>query len=292
MNPFDLTGPQFLGFYIVLAITVIVVATMLRSALRLPDDEPTADMLQLDPYAIAYLAGDADLAVNAAIACLVQRDLVKVDAGTRKLSHTGQTPAKLRSMENYVYQGIGSGKTVQEVRDVVAKRCNEIGARLQQTELVCNDARATVGRLLPTLLVLAVAGLGVVRITIGVAHGRNVGYLVVLTIVTVIVGLVGFARRPHRSKRGDRALDQLKEDNSALEATAAQRADALAGEDFALAVGLFGMGVLAGTPLASLRTALLPPPSTSGGSSCSSSSSCGSSCGGGCGGGGCGGCGG
>lgn len=289
MNPFDLTGPQFLGFYIVLAIAAVIVAAILRSGLRLPDDEPTPEMLQLDPYAIAYLAGGADLAVNAAIACLVQRDLIAVDPGQRKLSHTGQSPSKPKSMEYYVYQAIGSGKTIQEVREVVARRCDEIGERLKMTELICNDARASIARILPTLLVLAVAALGGIRIAIGLSRGKPVAFLVILTAITLIVAFTGFARRPHRSKRGDRALDQLKEDNSALEATASQKAEALAGEDFALAVGLFGMGVLASGPLAGLQLALTPPPAASGssGSSCSSSS-----CGGGCGGGGCGGCGG
>lgn len=295
MNPFEMHGPEFLGFYFVLFIVALVGAIYLRSTLRLPNDEPTPDMLKLDPYEIAYLAGGADRAVNAAIACLVHRGHLKASASERKLSIADRAPSSPHALENSIYLAIGpDGEKVETVRERVSRRCDEIADKLKERDLLCNDSNALIGQALPILLMLAVAVVGVIKIYIGLSRNRPVTFLVIATVVTVIVAFAGFARRPQRSHRGDSALDQLKEDNSALEYTASQRADALAGDDFALAVGLFGMGVLSGGPLADLQFALRPPPAAVGsGSSCSSGSSCGgSSCGGGCGGGGCGGCGG
>ena len=54
MNPFDLHGPEFLLFYLVLSIVVIAVVIFRRRA-RESGDLP-ANSIQ-DPYRIAYLRG-------------------------------------------------------------------------------------------------------------------------------------------------------------------------------------------------------------------------------------------
>jgi hypothetical protein len=94
-----------------------------------------------------------------------------------------------------------------------------------------------------------------------------------------------------RTRRGQYALRHLRQTNAALRSSAVAAAATLAGADLALAVGLWGPGVLTGSPLDSLRMALRPSTASgsdgSGGSgSCGSSggSSCGRGCGGGCGG--------
>lgn len=94
-----------------------------------------------------------------------------------------------------------------------------------------------------------------------------------------------------RTRRGQYALRHLRQTNAALRSSAVAAAATLAGADLALAVGLWGAGVLTGSPLDSLRMALRPSTASgsdgSGGSgSCGSSggSSCGGGCGGGCGG--------
>src|SRR5207244_1758807 len=110
-----------------------------------------------------------------------------------------------------------------------------------------------------------------------------------------------FATRPHRTRRGDLVLSRLKHENAALEFAAKRSGRMLSDGDLAMALGLFGMSILAAGPLANAYRALQPPKpaSTSWSSSCSSGAACGGAgcgggggCGGGCGGGGCGGCGG
>jgi uncharacterized protein (TIGR04222 family) len=151
------------------------------------------------------------------------------------------------------------------------------------------DDIAALARVLPLVLVLLVPLFGVVKIFVGISRDRPVTILVVLCIFSVIVAFGGFGRSVYRSRRGDRALGQLKEANAALQFQAGRRIENLAGDDLVLALGLFGMAILAGGPMAGLQTALKPPVNSSGCGGGCGSSGCG---GGGCGGGGCGGCGG
>src|SRR5437879_3122915 len=57
MNPFELSGPDFLGFYTAAVACGVVVAVVLRWWLRRPGGEPEMETLDLSPYEVAYLAG-------------------------------------------------------------------------------------------------------------------------------------------------------------------------------------------------------------------------------------------
>lgn len=158
--------------------------------------------------------------------------------------------------------------------------------QLRQLGLFMSDAQAVNVRVLPTLVVLAGAVVGGVRLALGMAGGRPVGYLIALLVLTVIIALVFFRRPGLRTHRGDRLVRSLRRTSAALRTSAAAAVASLAGADLALAVGLWGPGVLTGSPLDDVRRLLQPAGASgdsSGGSSCSSSS-CGGGCGGGCGG--------
>ena len=76
MNPFDLRGPEFLLFYVVFAILVIVGAWLFR---RMKEVGP-APKMELDPYAIAYLRGGKNEAVRVAMVSLIDRGLLIANA--------------------------------------------------------------------------------------------------------------------------------------------------------------------------------------------------------------------
>jgi uncharacterized protein (TIGR04222 family) len=164
--------------------------------------------------------------------------------------------------------------------------------QLRRLGFVMTDDQVRNVRTLPVLIVLAAAILGGVRLLFGMAAGRPVGYLIALLVLTLIVALL-FLRRPTtpRTHRGDLVVRGLRQANAALRTNAVAAAAGLAGADLALAVGLWGPGVLSGGPLDDVRRQLVPVGSSGGGSdggssSCSSGggSSCGGGCGGGCGG--------
>ena len=141
--------------------------------------------------------------------------------------------------------------------------------------------RANSARALATLIVLTVPAVGLLKIIVGLNRSQPIKFLVILVLMTLSVGLAAFGRAIRRTHRGDRTLEGFHLRHGSLRAGQAS----LAGDAQALGIGLFGLGLLDGTPHAALRRALSPPRSNGG-----PSESCGSSCGGGfCGGGGCGG---
>src|SRR6185295_16874913 len=68
VNPFDLPGPEFLLFYIILAVAVITALALLRRAAE-SDSAPQVDLG--DPYLIAYLRGGENEAPRVALVSLI-----------------------------------------------------------------------------------------------------------------------------------------------------------------------------------------------------------------------------
>jgi uncharacterized protein (TIGR04222 family) len=304
VNPFDLPGPDFLRLYLVVFVAVMAMAGLLRWFLRLPGGDPQLDTNELSPFEIAYLAGGKNLALNAAIARLVHDDALALDTShvNLKTTEAGAGGVAVASdVEGAIMAAVATGalnqKSIDKVREEAAESLEPVRERLEDLGLLVGD-RQPIARIVPLAFVLLVVLFGVIKIFVGLARNRPVSFLVILCGISVIAALVCFARPVFRSRRGDRALAQLKKANSALNYQAQSRLDDLAGDDVVMALGLFGMGLLAGSRIADVRTALrpLPPRSTIGGSSgwfgCGSGCGGGGGCGGGCGGGGCGGCGG
>ncbi|MBI3726307.1 TIGR04222 domain-containing membrane protein, partial [bacterium] len=83
-------GPEFLGFYAATVGLVSIVSLVVRWALRPPYDAPLLSGYNLDAYEVAFLSGGAKTAVDAAIASLVHRKLLKVSPTTRRLEPAGK----------------------------------------------------------------------------------------------------------------------------------------------------------------------------------------------------------
>ena len=77
MNPFDLRGPEFLVFYLLFSIIVILVLHMVRSQ---RESNPGSDMPRLaDPYKVAYLRRGKNEAIRVAEFSLFDRGYLKFD---------------------------------------------------------------------------------------------------------------------------------------------------------------------------------------------------------------------
>ncbi|HKP85250.1 MAG TPA: TIGR04222 domain-containing membrane protein [Blastocatellia bacterium] len=295
MNPLDLSGPQFLLFYVVTLVIAILIATLMRRRLIRSNEDFGVRRITVDPYEAAYLRGGAQQAIDTAIAMLVQSKVLQVSKTDGRLSISGNLPAGAHKLEQTVFKAVDSksGRKISDIRSSVLPSVEPIAARLKTLGLVLSDERWEVAGKGPALAVAMVLLLGIIKIAVGVSRGRPVGILVFLCILTAIIALAFFKARPLLTKLGKRVLGQLKDENAALEMTARTEPQRLASGDVALALGLFGITALAfpDDSWADLRRTLVPPSSSSSGGSSCGSSSCGSSCGGGCGG-GCGGCGG
>jgi uncharacterized protein (TIGR04222 family) len=287
MNPLDWPGPAFLGLYVVLLLAAVVVALYLHRSLRQPGGEPSEDDLDLSPYEVAFLAGGEVLTVNAALARLIQEKLLAVDSAKRRLTRCGAgQPGAVSELERSVLDEVSeeTGQTIAKVRHRAAWALGPIERRLRDLGSFVSEVQVWKVCLIPPLVILAVVLFGVLKIFVGVSRQRPVAVLEILCIMSGIVAMIFIFWPVRRSRRGDRVLALLKDANAALELSGRRRPDDLAGDDLVMALGLFGMDVLAGGPLTELQTALRPPPNFSGDAHCGGGCGGGGGCGSGCGG--------
>jgi hypothetical protein len=131
--------------------------------------------------------------------------------------------------------------------------------------------------------------LGVCKIFVGLSRHRPVGGLVALVIMTIVAALAIALWRSRTTTAGREMVARLSAEFGEKRSLARGTPEAVAGNDWAMMVGLYGASIIAVGPLSPLYQTLPRASDGSGGSGCSAG--CGGG-GGGCGGGGCGGCGG
>ncbi len=298
--PFNLPGPEFLPLFVVFAAVVFGLAGILRWKLRGPASAPGLFQESADPYLLAYLAGGHARAVQAAIVALAARQSLRVDAQGGLLA--GPTPpARTHPLEKAVFATL-SPRDHQTPRSITLAT-RGLG-RILQEDLEARGwwlthAAARPARVGPLLLALIVPAVAFLRSFQGISRGYASEFIVVLGVLSLVLALALFARRPGRTRAGSAILSQQRFAHADCRRSRTRTAALTAAGDGAtsvllpLAVGLFGSSVLAGTELETLRRTLRPADASSSG--CSTSSSCGGGGGGGDGGGGgsgCGGCGG
>ncbi|MBE9033331.1 TIGR04222 domain-containing membrane protein [filamentous cyanobacterium LEGE 11480] len=295
LNPLDMRGPDFLGFYFCLNMILIGAGLILRQMLRAV--APANSTPRLDDYETAYLAGGRNRLLQAVITKLADQGCVELDA-KKQLTLVSPLPRDASRIDSDVATAIdGSTKlhTLQFNADIISTT-QQFRDRLIEQGLLLSPAQIQKIKLYPTLLILLSLGLGVMKIFVGMSLGRPVGFLCMIGFVLLIVAVFFYGIDPDRTKAGDRLIAQLTKTSK----TQIQLADS-AEPNLVNNVALFGSSVLLASGLEGFHSYLAPPVttsssssttsgcSTSSGSSCSSG--CGSSCVSGCGG-GCGGCGG
>lgn len=306
MGPFDLPGKQFLTGYIILIFLGICTSAFLRWYFRggAAKSYPTNP---LDPYETAYLAGGGGQVVDALLAKLYSQGHLKADEGTSSLVAGTPLPADAHSLEVAALERIGAGCKVGKVRKTL------LGLKMPTERLYEQGLllRHRLARYVPSLVMAIILSIGVVKIWVGLQRNAPVSWLVLFCLGVFVVNLVFLFKSAFRSREGDFVLDEMRRRNAQLRSGVLYPQYAN-GETHAMAVALFGVGVLSAGSLPYYRD-LFPnkPQRAEGGSGCSSSgcsssgctssgcttsgctSSGGSGCGSGCGGGGgCGGCGG
>jgi uncharacterized protein (TIGR04222 family) len=278
LGPFDLNGSEFLLLYVVLLGFAWLASVMLAQRNRPAGRDQAVD----DPDYIAYLAGGADRVCESAVARLVaggglihQADgrftLISRDAATSDIEH------KILMTRMPTHWPKFLPRLEKPMRQVELKM---ISAGLLMTEAQRSHMRRL--QALPFIVVFAV---GLVKVLVGVSRDRPVGFLLALLLLTAVCGFLRYRRVDARTVAGVRALDGARTRSSRL------RAAPMAPE-IGMAVALFGMPVLMGSPFESLHARRDGSRSdgSDGGSWSGGSDSGGDSGGGGCGG-GCGGCG-
>jgi uncharacterized protein (TIGR04222 family) len=291
-NPFELPGPSFLVFYLLLSVAVAIAIVILR---RLTERGEVPSELGFDPYQIAYLRGGRDEATHVAALSLLDRGLI-VAAGTQlKVVDASAVRKVRRTLDRAILQRLAEPASAAELYGTgeVQRAADMLGDSLRNLGLLPGQQTRTV-RVLLFLGGLAVMwGVFVVRLGRWVEHGRAhpIGFLIVLTLAAPFV--LSVATFPRKTVLGSWALKQLGQMFSGLRARRDNLAANGATNEVALLAAIFGFSALPLAMAAHARSTARPRPASSG---CGSGTSCsGSSCSGGSGscggGGGCGGCG-
>lgn len=269
------TGGDFLMFYTMLLGLGTLAAWWIPAQLR----EPGRRGESLEPEDLALLAGGRGRFVDSLLADLyVRGGLADGDKGKLVVAH----PSLPASPAGKSLLAAPSPMSLADARAVLGAHCERAAARLQRHGLLLRPEQMTRLRWLSIAPYAALLMLGLYRQRAGAALGEPTGYLIALMALTAALAAFRFYRTDPRTREGIAVVEGARTRASRL-------GRAPRPEEAALAVALFGTGVLVGTPWEPVHAMRQQGSGDSGGSSDSSSSD---GDGGGGDGGGCGGCGG
>ena len=280
LGPFDLSGGPFLTLYIVLLTCTIVAGFVIPHWLR-PEGRAAR---VTDPEKLAVLAGGSGRLTDAVIGRLLSNDALAISSKNRLAAvhgAEGRTTAE-RSVLAIARDGVVSAQRIDRALEPEA---DKIEREFVSNGLVMNHAVTNQMRFWQSSPYLLLVAFGLIKVAVGEARDRPVGFLIALLILTAVLAIARFALVDRKTRAAVALLAGLRGDNDRL-----RRAPS--GDEAGLAVALFGTVVLAGSPWAgyhSMRTAGSSDAGSSGGDGGSSGGGCGGGGGGG-GGGGCGGC--
>jgi uncharacterized protein (TIGR04222 family) len=303
MNPFDLSGPSFLLFYILLSAVVIVAIIYTRRSAEI-GQPPKVDLN--DPYFIAFLRGGKDETLRVATLSLIERGMLTVNNSMVQTVDGEAIKTVSNRLEQKLLQILVKAGSVTSIFNspTLESACFFYEDRLTHDGLL-PDEKTKALRMKRLLIALSVLlGTGLIKVVVALSRGKyNLTYLIVLMIV---VSLIARAYSfPRLTRMGEVFLEDIQSLYAGLKFGKVNPQYGGASTDGLMTAAIFGISALTAYSAYSHyantlfpRAAQNPNSATSscgsscssGGSSCSSSSgsSCGSSCGGG---GGCGGCG-
>ncbi len=287
-NPFDLPGPQFLIFYVVLGVFTIIILWLARQASEAAD-APRIDYS--DPYLLAYLRGGAPEVIRVATVSLIDRGLLQmtddqlVDVNQSAVNIV-RRPIEKALLQHFRFRAKASSAFTSPA---ILSTCEEYRDALQRLGLIPDESILRVRLWRLCVAVILLSGVAALKILIALQRGRtNIFFLVLLAVFFVFIAIR--VHNPLPTRRGDALLADLRNLFSSLKARAAMLRPGGETADAALLMAVFGLGAL---PAVSFPYAKQFQPKSSASSTSGCGSACGSSCGSSCGGGGgCGGCGG
>lgn len=288
MNPFDLRGPEFLLFYLLLSAAIVGLAWFLRVQL----EGGSVPQVHLDdPYFFAYLRRGIAEVFRAAIVVLLDRGLLLYSDGTNVMRAAGVEPSTPEHpVEGEVLAYFSAPHAAHDALqpDVLGSSIAAYDTNAQQLGLTPSSRETAQRQVIYVIAAGALAAVAIIKLLLALARGRtNVGLLIILGFLAQFVLFkVAFPRLTERGKALMRDVQTLFGD---LESRRPMLRPAAGTKELAWLVCVFG---LASLPMGFPDVNALFPKSAGSygfGSSCGTTCGAGSGCGSGCGGGGCGG---
>jgi uncharacterized protein (TIGR04222 family) len=305
-DTWGISGPRFVALYAVVAGVTLTAALFWRFALRAGRGE-SLTARPPGPAEVAYLNQGPRLALYSSLAALRAAGSI----GTRHdgaLTASGPLPAGATDLDRATYHAIRQGTPAVGLpgNTLVARALDDIRDTLARNGWLYSPAQR--GRMRwGGIALLTVAGLGLARAFAGLAGGKPVGYIGLLTVATVVVA-IGLLQVPRTTPQGGRIVAQLRGGNAHLSPAQSPSWAVYGTGGAALGVALYGTASLWAADPAFAQQAAVARQAVGGssggdsgyhgGDSGSSGGDSGGGCGGGggggggCGGGGGGGCGG
>ena len=287
------TTPAFLLGYAMLIAFVASACWWLRKSSDTTHSLPIPALREhVDPYEIACMRGGENELIRVVVAHLTALGYLRVRgeptsgwgarSPQRSIAQPDQLPdtARLSPLERAVLEWFRHERQPEEMfgagglSAVVRAEALRYEERLHGERLLAEANVLARARLARTVGMAVVGLVGATRCISGLAHHRPVGYLLFMGAVGLVV--VTAASAPGRlSSRGKALLEALRQ------WAALASSPVGSGVPVALAVAVFGIGILSGTPHAALADAFSKARS---GAAAASVDGCGDGCGG------CGGC--
>ncbi len=280
-NPFDLSGPDFLKFYGALGGIVFAIVWMWQRwliwGLGIEIDASTISL-----YGIAALSDRGGMRLTGLVS-LIEKGWIEVDSEQKTVVLQRSADAAEDPMEAAMLAALADNLDPKTSSPAEQEINLAIQNQLREKQLLIDESHHRSIQT-PLLLGLLVLILGVIRMGLGLSHGRPIGYLAGMWVMFLVVG-GGYLWMPtiglQRTGAGDRLLEKLRK--KFPQETAAQSGH------LAYSVALFGSQALPEDWRSQLDW-LLPIPvvmmGDSIGGGTDSYGGCGNSCsGGGCGGG-------
>jgi uncharacterized protein (TIGR04222 family) len=289
MNPFDLTGPQFLLFYLLFG---VIVCYWLNYGINQFDNryETPPASLASDPYLIAYLRAGGNEATQIATLSLVDRGILKESDGKLTLMSGFYPGLVQRPIEAYIVERYSAKSTPQAPIDSLtwSAPIRQLRNTLARYGLV--KSMDLLSKRVPLALLAWGLLLGVSHIRLDLAAQRghaNTGFLMALSLFFSVYVLLLLFKATRRRREFLKNLETLFQ---RLKQRAAEVPAGGASNEMALLAAIFGVGVLSAATFPYCERLYPSHPAGGsggdggGGDSTSSDSSSGDSSGGGCGG--------
>lgn len=273
-NPFNLTGGPFLLLHILLFLIAAIASKSIADRIRPQGRRKTID----DIDSLAILTGGSTRYADTIAAKMLSQGSLKMigkDGFGALSTEAGQSPA-----ERSVLQ-LPQPMSWKMISETLNDYAGQTERRLTTDGLLAGTKAMQSIRFWAILPFLMVMAFGLTKLVIGLGRDKPVGFLIFFLIITAIVAVVRFFTIDRRTHAGREAAEEAR-----LRFERLQRASTT--DEMALAVALFGTGVMATSAYGDFHRMRHNNNSDSSGSNDSSSSG---DSGGGCGGGGCGGCG-
>ena len=211
LNPFDLAGPEFLGFYVGLG---VIVFGLLLVALRLHRRGTGSLRLPRDPYEAAYLRGGSRGVAEVAALALVAKSLVRIADGTARLERTSAAQdGELRDVESVALLEIESGAGISRLTASPRFRTevDTIVAGLQRSGHLMSPSALRGWRTAVGVAAFVLLGTATTKLFLALARGHTNVLLLIALAATFGLLLRKFHRHAattdgHSTRRALRAL--------------------------------------------------------------------------------------